>query len=130
MRGAIDKLLVATEDRLQTVVKTAQAESERLMQSLKSETQSLQSLHETFEKESGERMTTILRLEKKLNELEKGTEVEAASRTIVEKYRQEAERIQERATNEYKKKVRTIQKRSGMKKRNEIQVGMRIRIDE
>ena len=75
-------------------------------------------------------MATILRLEKKLNELEKGTEVEAASRTIVEKYRQEAERIQERATNEYKKKVRTIQKRSGMKKRNEIQVGMRIRIDE
>ena len=56
--------------------------------------------------------------------------MEAASRTIVEKYRQEAERIQERATNEYKKKVRTIQKRSGMKKRNEIQVGMRIRIDE
>ena len=35
VRGAIDKLLVATEDRLQTVVKTAQAESERLMQSLK-----------------------------------------------------------------------------------------------
>ena len=35
MRGAIDKLLVATEERLQTVVKTAQAESERLMQSLK-----------------------------------------------------------------------------------------------
>lgn len=126
MRGAIDKLLVATEDRLQTVVKTAQMESARLMQSLRSETQGLQSLRETFEKESGERVATILRLEKKMAELEKGTEVEAASRTIVEKYKQEAERIQERATSEYKKKVRMIQKRSGMKKRNEIQVGMAI----
>ena len=130
MRGAIDKLLVATEDRLQTVVKTAQMESERLMQTLRSETQGLQSLRETFEKESGERVATILRLEKKMSELEKGTEVEAASRTIVDKYKQEAEKIQERATNEYKKKVRLIQKRSGIKKRNEIQVSMAIYADE
>ena len=117
----MEKLMQTSEDRFQAILKTTQTESTQLLQALKNEVSALQALRETFESESSERLHRIQSIEKKASELQKGLEVDAASRTIVEKYKQEAKKLQERVNAEYKKRVKMIQKNS-LKKRNEIQV--------
>ena len=122
VRGGMEKLMQTSEERFQVILKTTQTESTQLLQALKNEVSALQALRETFESESSERLHRIQSIEKKASELQKGLEVDAASRTIVEKYKQEAKKLQERVNAEYKKRVKMIQKKNSLKKRNEIQV--------
>ena len=122
MRGGMEKLMQTSEERFQAILKTTQTESTQLLQTLKNEVSALQALRETFESESSERLHRIQSIEKKVLELQKGLEVDAASRTIVEKYKQEAKKLQEHVNAEYKKRVKMIQKKNSLKKRNEIQV--------
>lgn len=122
VRGGMEKLMQTSEERFQAILKTTQTESTQLLQTLKNEVSALQALRETFESESSERLHRIQSIEKKVLELQKGLEVDAASRTIVEKYKQEAKKLQEHVNAEYKKRVKMIQKKNSLKKRNEIQV--------
>lgn len=123
MRGGMEKLIQSSEERFQAILKTTHSESTQLLQTLKNEISALQTLRENFESESSERLHRIQSIEKKVNELQKGLEVDSTSRTIVEKYKQEAKKLQERVNAEYKKRVKLIQKKNSLKKRNEIQVG-------
>ena len=76
-----------------------------------------------MQRSMSERTTQLQSLRNQLETLKRSLDGEASSAKVMERCSSEMKKMQEKVNAEYARKLNLIQRKNGMKKRNEIQVG-------
>lgn len=122
MKENSDKMLHSTQLQLESILKTKKEEAIKLKESIASEIHDLEKKRESYEKECQSHLTTIQQLQQQYSSINQSLDVDSLIQSSISKYTTEINKLNEKLITDYKRKVKTIKKKSAQKKRFEIQV--------
>ena len=97
-------------------------EISKLKESIATEIHDFEKKRESYEKECQNHLVTIQQLQEQYSSINQSLDVDSLIQSSISKYTTEINKLNEKLIADYKRKVKTIKKKSTQKKRFEIQV--------
>ena len=123
VREGAQKIVRAWEAQLEGVLARREQTAAKLHAQLEAEMKRIDVMMGEVQKSMNERTTQLQSLRNQLETLKRSLDGEASSAKVMERCSSEMKKMQEKVNAEYARKLKLIQRKNGMKKRNEIQVG-------
>lgn len=122
VREGAQKIVKAWEAQLQATLARREQTATKLRTQLEAEIQRVDATMGELQKTVSERSAQLQSLRSQLETLKRSLDGEATAATVMERCAGEMRKMQEKVDAEYARKLKLIQRKNGMKKRNEIQV--------
>ena len=122
MKDNSDKILHSTQLQLESILQTKKEEISKLKESIATEIHDFEKKRESYEKECQNHLITIQQLQQQYSSINQSLDVDSLIQSSISKYTTEINKLNEKLITDYKRKVKTIKKKSAQKKRFEIQV--------
>ena len=112
----------AAETRLKTILAETQHKMNELLGQLDAKVKASKEEQLRFEKVMNDYVKQIALIEKQLDDMKEGDSMIGKAKHVIETYREESRQLFDRMNEDFLRKVKTIQKKNALKKRNDIQV--------
>lgn len=122
MKDNSDKILHSTQLQLESILQTKKEEISKLKESIATEIHDFEKKRESYEKECQNHLVTIQQLQEQYSSINQSLDVDSLIQSSISKCTTEINKLNEKLIADYKRKVKTIKKKSTQKKRFEIQV--------
>ena len=122
VREGAQKIVKAWESQLEGILTRREQTASRLRKQIDDEMQRIDAAMEEMQKTMSERTAQLQSLRNQLESMKRSMDGEASSAMVMQRCAGEMRKMQEKVNAEYARKLKLIQRKNGMKKRNEIQV--------